>query len=476
MDNPSGASGLQTYLAHPAHVEAVVGAAAKAAGSPSYDFGAKRNDALYRVEGGAALIRVMGPLLARGGCDGSLGVTSYDFLTAALKQATDDFAVDRIVLMVDSPGGQAAGVDGVVDAVRTAATRKPTSATIEGMCYSAAYWIASQTDEIVATSLSELGSIGVVIAHVDLSRMYDAAGVKVSLIHAGAKKVDGNPYEPLSSRARDDMQERVEELRTRFAADVAQRRGIAASTVLATEAGDFLADKAVAISLVDRVASLQSVLSGPPPRSRNGGRARSGGAASASAALSLNQRGAVPWSTIADQLNAEAGWGARSGGAAATASAPLSPPAVAIESVVSSPAAASQDLSGTAQPEIAGRSNAENGFSGLSGRTSDNARANAAPWSDIADELNAKASGAVYVPRLPTPNQRGAVSWSTIADELNIEVGGLARIEPTKALKQQGSAWSAIADRLNAELAASNPRRPLMAGTARFIAADNAAS
>ena len=68
------------------------------------------------------------------------------------------------------------------------------------------------------------------------------------------------------------------------------------------------------------------------------------------------------------------------------------------------------------------------------------------------------------------------MSWSTIADELNIEAGGLARIEPTKALKQRGSAWSAVADRLNAELAASNPGRPLMAGTARFIAADNAAS
>lgn len=307
MNNLSGASGLQTYLAHPAHVESVAGAAAKAGGASASSFdSAKRNGALYRVEGGVALIPVMGPLLSRGGYDGSQGLTSYDFLTAALMQATDDFAVDRIVLKVDSPGGQVPGVDGVVDAVRTARARKPVTAMVEGWAFSAAYWISAAADEIVATRLSQLGSIGAVIVHVDLSGLYDAAGVQVTLVYAGAKKVDGNPYEPLSSRARDDMQEMVEDIRARFAADVANDRGIVASTVLATEAGDFLADKAVAIGLADRVASLQNVLSGPPPRSRNGGRALSGSLASASAAVPPNQRGAVPWSTIADKLNAEA--------------------------------------------------------------------------------------------------------------------------------------------------------------------------
>jgi signal peptide peptidase SppA len=162
-------------------------------------------------------------LLSRGGYDGSFGVTSYDFLVAALKQASDDPMVDRFVLTVDSPGGQVAGVDGVLDAIRTAKAWKPVSAVVEGMGYSAAYWLASQADELVATPLSELGSIGVVTAHVDLSGMYDDAGVEVTLVHAGAKKVDGNPYEPLSSRARDDMQARVEELRGHFAADVGER-------------------------------------------------------------------------------------------------------------------------------------------------------------------------------------------------------------------------------------------------------------
>jgi signal peptide peptidase SppA len=342
----------------------------------------------------------MGPLLSRGGYDGSSGVTSYDYLVAALKQATDDFAVDRIVLTVDSPGGQVSGIDGVLDAIRTAKARKPVSATIEGWGYSAAYWLASQADEIVTTPLSDLGSIGAVIAHVDLSRVYADAGVKVTLIHAGAKKVDGNPYEPLSSRARDDMQERVGELRDRFAADVAKGRGISVSSVLGTEAGDFLAEKAVAIGLADRVASRQSVLTGPPPRSRNGGRARDG-AASASVALSLNQRGAVPWSTIADQLNAEANGCARSGGA---------------------PATGSQDLSGTPRPEIAGRSNAENGFGGLHERSPDSARNSGVPWSAIADELNAEAGRLAPIHPTKAPNQRGAVSWSTIANQLNAEL------------------------------------------------------
>ena len=54
--------------------------------------------------------------------------------------------------------------------------------------------------------------------------MMERAGVKVSLV-AGAHKVDGNPYEPLPTDVRNDLQAEVDDLRLGLANDIAAGRG-----------------------------------------------------------------------------------------------------------------------------------------------------------------------------------------------------------------------------------------------------------
>ena len=57
---------------------------------------------------------------------------------------------------------------------------------------------------IYVTHTGEVGSIGVVAAHVDESGADAQAGLAWSFVFAGQQKVDGNAHEPLSQRARDD--------------------------------------------------------------------------------------------------------------------------------------------------------------------------------------------------------------------------------------------------------------------------------
>jgi ClpP class serine protease len=47
-----------------------------------------------------------------------------------------------------------------------------------------------------------VGSIGVFLAHQDLSAALEKEGVKVTLISAGKFKTEGNPFEPLSDDAK----------------------------------------------------------------------------------------------------------------------------------------------------------------------------------------------------------------------------------------------------------------------------------
>ena len=127
---------------------------------------------------------------------------------------------------------------------------------------SAAYAIACAADDLTITQTGEVGSIGVVAVHVDESGADRQAGFAWTFVHAGERKVDGNPHEPLSSRARADIQADVDALYDRFVALVANRRNVSPDAVRATEAAVYRGDQAVVVGLADRIGTLRQVVGG----------------------------------------------------------------------------------------------------------------------------------------------------------------------------------------------------------------------
>ncbi len=89
------------------------------------------------------------------------GSAVYGDIVAAIAAAEDDDDVKRIVLEIDSPGGETSGFFRTAQAI--AATVKPIEAQVTNMAASSAFGLASQTDKIVAENpMVMLGSIGVV--------------------------------------------------------------------------------------------------------------------------------------------------------------------------------------------------------------------------------------------------------------------------------------------------------------------------
>lgn len=250
------------YLLHPAHTAMLGDALAFEAntrmrGKPTSEhFG-------YRIDNGSAIIPVMGTLISRGSFVGPMmGYTSYEGLRAEIRRAVSDKKVDKIVLAIDSPGGMVSGIDSVAQEIASAKKKKAVVAHVEGMAASAAYWIASQADSIVATPMSELGSIGVLALHADVSQAMSQMGVKMTAVYSGAHKIDGNPYEALPAHVRASMQKEVDALRGEFAKAVAEGRGakFSASAALATEAQVYSAQRAVELGLADYTGSLDAVI------------------------------------------------------------------------------------------------------------------------------------------------------------------------------------------------------------------------
>ena len=153
---------------------------------------------MMRTADGVAIIPVLDTLVNRGAwLDSRSGLTSYEGIAAQLRAAGSDPEVRSVLLDISSPGGEAAGMAGLADLIRSVRQTKPVTAFVNDMAASAAYGIASAANEIVISPTSILGSIGVVMLHADRSGELAAQGVKPTLIFAGSHKVDGNPFEPL---------------------------------------------------------------------------------------------------------------------------------------------------------------------------------------------------------------------------------------------------------------------------------------
>ena len=213
----------------------------------------------YAVRDGVAIIQVSGVLIHRGSWIGqSSGQTSYEGLASQIEAAAKDPTVLGIALELDSFGGEVAGAFDLADRLRAARARKPVWAFVAEHAFSAAYALASQADRIILPRTGRVGSIGVLVMHADLSGMMEQDGVTVTLIHSGARKVDGNPYEPLPTNVRETIQAEIDATRLLFAQTVAAGRGshLTEAAALATEAASFRGDEAVAAGLADEVSDL----------------------------------------------------------------------------------------------------------------------------------------------------------------------------------------------------------------------------
>lgn len=235
--------------------------------SPSPDAnrfaGRESNRGPYRVtNNGVAVVPIIGSLVNRGAYIGaSSGLTSYEGITEQLKKAAADSEVRAILLDMNTPGGEAAGTFEVSNLIQEIRKTKPVIAWVADMACSAGYAIASAASQIYTTQTGILGSIGVVWVHYDRSVQMEKDGIKPTILHAGAKKADGNPFQPLSKATRDSFQAEIDKLHELFIATVIKGRpGLTDAVIRKTEAGVFMGKDAVEVGLADGVSTFDRVL------------------------------------------------------------------------------------------------------------------------------------------------------------------------------------------------------------------------
>ncbi|MBI6944211.1 S49 family peptidase [Pseudomonas putida] len=254
-----GALADRLGIAHLAHLggEAIkLAKPAMLADDDGYDYSPRerRADKGYDLVGPIAVIPVHGTLVKKlGRLRPYSGMTGYDGIRQAFLTALGDKDVKAIMLDVDSPGGEVAGCFDLVDTIYNARGTKPIWAILNEGAYSAAYAIASAADRIVVPRTGGVGSIGVIVMHVDMSKALGNQGLRVTFITYGDAKADGHAEIPLSAEAAERIQIEVNEMGELFVVTVSRNRALPASKIRATQAATYMAAAGVKLGLADAV-------------------------------------------------------------------------------------------------------------------------------------------------------------------------------------------------------------------------------
>ncbi len=211
-----------------------------------------------------ARIQVQGVLVATDGGLGQLlgfgAVRSADSVAEEIFQAEEDETIQAILIDVDSPGGTPVAGDEILTAIEHA--RKPTVAVIRDQGTSAAYWAIASVDHIIASPVSDVGSIGVTMSYLELAGSSEYAGTRWVDISSGDFKDAGNPDRPLSEEEQVHFQEQVDVVYEYMLDRIVSKRSVLEREQLETLADGraFLGSEALALNLVDELGGVTEAL------------------------------------------------------------------------------------------------------------------------------------------------------------------------------------------------------------------------
>jgi len=205
---------------------------------------------------GVAILPIEGPLFSKANLMTEFsGATSYGTLARDFTQAESDPAIRAHLLRISSPGGAVEGASEFAQMV--AAATKPVWAFIEGNGASAAYWIASAADRVVAADTAIIGSIG---AQGGITVRDPKPGEKAYRFVSSQSPLKN--ASPDTEAGANEMQALVDGQAQVFIEAVAKNRGILPAEVISSYGAGavFVAAEAKKRGMIDEISTFEDTL------------------------------------------------------------------------------------------------------------------------------------------------------------------------------------------------------------------------
>jgi ClpP class serine protease len=189
------------------------------------------------------------------------GMTSYEGLSSQIDSAIASGATD-IGFYLDTPGGEATGLFGLTDKIRSLPARGISTFSFADNATSAGYAIAAATQKIYASETANVGSIGAVMVHAEQSKAAEEKGITYTVFRSKELKAIGDSFTALSEAAKEKFTSSLAALDNTFNNDVVKGRPqLSVSDIISMKGASFMAEEGKALNLVDTITpSLETAI------------------------------------------------------------------------------------------------------------------------------------------------------------------------------------------------------------------------
>ncbi|HUV41688.1 MAG TPA: signal peptide peptidase SppA [Sedimentisphaerales bacterium] len=200
------------------------------------------------------------------GIEGVIDDRCFEDFSRRLKSAQKDERVKGVIVKINSPGGMVSASDRIYNQIvqYQQQTQKPAVALMEGMAASGGYYTSVACREIIAEPTTITGSIGVIMGHFVLEKLFEEKlGIKPVIIKAGEKKDWPSSFEEPTEEQKEYIQERlIRPAYERFVEVVAEgRESLTIDDVRRLADGSIYgADRALEEKMIDGIGYLDSAV------------------------------------------------------------------------------------------------------------------------------------------------------------------------------------------------------------------------
>jgi ClpP class serine protease len=223
--------------------------------------------------GYVAVLPLFGTMFQHGSMEmNASGGTSTEQFGRQFSALNASPAVKTIVIEAHTPGGQVWGTEELSNLIYAARGRTRVVTIVNSQMASAGLWVGTAAEQVFITPGGEMGSVGVVSMHVDVSQSEEKRGIKRTLIATPDKKIAGHPWAPLDSETAVEWHSKIEGTMDRFVNALARNRRVSTDHVRAKFGGGGMltSRQAVNARMADGVATLNEVLGGEIRRLKGG--------------------------------------------------------------------------------------------------------------------------------------------------------------------------------------------------------------
>ena len=217
--------------------------------------------ALYEVESGisdgtcnVAVLPIEGVVLPFHGLGEYELVVTPEIVDSFMKAAEEDDDIKAVLIEVNSPGGTPVASQRI--ATRLKDSPLPVVGLIGDMAASGGYMVASAADFLIASPMSDVGSIGVNMSYVEESLKNEEEGLTYVQLTTGKFKDIGSPNRPITDEEREKLEADLQIVHDEFVKIVAEYREMSISEVENLADGSTMPGlKAIDAGLVDFLGS-----------------------------------------------------------------------------------------------------------------------------------------------------------------------------------------------------------------------------